>query len=183
MTPSIYWRRLYILLAIGSFFYASFYFIFYRFLGTVSIEGLIGFSILFLFYLIYRLGGVHINRFLLSISRNVWFFFSSLISLTYMIENLFIKTIDSSKKLMVFQFISNNLVFVEIEKAFNELNALLLNKYILNIISSELFFKRLVIKKLFEKNLIIDEVIIFNGSFLVVNSYIFNNVIGWFTKE
>jgi hypothetical protein len=100
-----------------------------------------------------------------------------------MIENLFIKTIDSSKKLMVFQFISNNLVFVEIEKAFNELNALLLNKYILNIISSELFFKRLVIKKLFEKNLIIDEVIIFNGSFLVVNSYIFNNVIGWFTKE
>jgi hypothetical protein len=165
-------------LGIGSFLYISFYFIFYKFLGRVSIEGLIGFSILFLFYLIYRFGGIHIDRFLLKISRNVWFYFSNLISLTYMIENLLIKTIGSSKKLMIFQFVSNNLVFSEIEKAFNELNILLLNKYISNLVLSELFFKRLVIRNLFEKNLIINEIIIFNNNFLIFNTYFFNNVLG-----
>lgn len=182
MTSINYWRRLYILLGIGSFFYISFYFIFYKFLGKVSIEGLIGFSILFLFYLVYRFGGVHINRFLLSISRNVWFYFSSLISLTYMIENMLIKTINSSKKLMIFQFISNNLVFSEIEKALNELNILLLNKYISNLVLSELFFKRLVIRNLSEKNLITNEVVTFNSNFLVFNTYSLNNILGWFVK-
>jgi len=95
-----------------------------------------------------------------------------------MVENLFIKTINSSKKLMVFQFVSNNLVFFEIEKAFNELNILLLNKYVSNLVLSELFFKRLVIRNLFEKNLVINEVIIFNNNFIGFYTYSLNNVIG-----
>lgn len=135
---------------------------------------------IFLFCVIYKLGGSHINRFFLSISRNVYFYFLNLISLTYLVENLFIKTIDYSKKLMVFQFISNNLVFSEIERVFNDLNVLLLNKYILNVIMSELFFKRLVIKNLLEKNLITNEVIIFNDNFLILNAFAFNNILGWF---
>ena len=125
MSSSIYWRRLIVLLSIGSFIYIIFYFIFYKFLGKLSVEGLIGFSMLFLFCVIYRYGGIYINRFFLSISKNVWFYFSNLISLTYLVENLFIQTIDYSKQLMVFQFISNHLVFSEIEKAFDEMNILL----------------------------------------------------------
>lgn len=144
----------------------------------MSVEGLIGISMIFLFCAIYKFGGSQINRFFLSISKNVYFYFLNLISLTYLVENLFIKTIDSSKKLMVFQFISNNLVFSEIERVFNDLNVLLLNKYILNVIMSELFFKRLTIKNLLEKNLITNEVIIFNDDFLILNAFAFNNILG-----
>jgi hypothetical protein len=144
----------------------------------MSVEGLIGVSMILLFCAIYKFGGVHINRFFLSISRNVYFYFLNLISLTYLIENLFIKTIDSSKNLMVFQFVCNFLVFSVIEKVFNDLNILLLNKYILNIVLSELFFKRLVIKNLLDNNSITNEVIVFDNSFLFFDSFSFNNVLG-----
>ena len=79
---------------------------------------------------------------------------------------------------MVFQFISNHLVFSEIEKAFDEMNILLFNKYILNIVLSELFFKNLVIKNLLDKNYINNELIVFNNDSLIFNSYILNNVLG-----
>lgn len=176
------WRRLYILLSIGFFLYTIFHVIFFKFLSGLSVEGLIGVSIIFLFCLIYRFGGVFIDRYLLSISRNVWLYYVNLISLTYLVKQLFIKTIDSAKRLMVFQFISNHLVFSEIEKVFNELNSLLLSKYLLNIILSELFFKRLVIKNLTEKNVISFEVIIFINKFLNYNAFMLNNTLGWFTK-
>jgi len=105
-------------------------------------------------------------------------YYVNLLSLTYLVEQLFIKTIDSAKRLMVFQFISNHLVFFDIEKTFNDLNAFLFQKYLLNMVLSELFFKRLVIKNLSEKNVISSEVIFFITKFLYINTFMLNNTLG-----
>lgn len=174
------WRKSFVLVSLVSFFYIIFHIVFFVFLAALSVDALIGLSICVLFCIIYRFGGVYINRYLLSISRNVWLYFVNLILLTYLIEQLFKKSVDFTKKLMAFQFVSNNFILLELEKVFNELNYMLFNKYILNLVLSELFFKRLVILNLYEKNIISSEVVLFSYEFIDYNLYYFNNTIGWF---
>jgi len=78
---------------------------------------------------------------------------------------------------MAFQFISNNFVFFEVEKIFNELNCILLNKYALNIVLSELFFKRLVIQNLYAKNVLSAEVTLFLHDYMDLDLFFSNNIV------
>jgi len=122
-----------------------------------------------------------INRFFLSISRNVWLHFVSLIFLTYLVKQLFINVCKSLKKIFVFQIVSNYLIFYELDKVLNDLNVNLLNKFALNSVLLELYYKRLIIKNLVDNkdNKVPTELLLFSANFENLNIYFFNNTIGW----
>jgi len=172
-------RKFFVSMGIVFLLYAIFYIIFFFFLASLSVDGLIGFSMFFLFAVIYRFGGVFINRYFMSISRNIWLYFVSLIFLTYLIKNLFINIYSSLKNIFVFHVFSNYYIFYELEKTLNDLNIILLNKFILNSVLFELYYKRLVINNLSEKNVISLEASLFLVDFIDLNDYFLNNTLGW----
>jgi len=173
-------RRFFVLLGIGSFFYIIFYTIFFIFLASLSVDGLIGFSMFVLFVVVYRLWGVTINKFFLSISRNVWLHFVSLIFLTYLVKHLFINISKNLKKTLVFQIASNYLVFDELNNILNDLNVKLLDKLISQGVLLEIYYKSLIIKNLVRNNIVSTESLIFLAYFVDLNIYFFNsNTIGW----
>jgi hypothetical protein len=172
-------RRFFVLLSIISLFYVVFYVIFFFFLASLSVDGLIGFSIIFLFCVFYRFGGVHVDRFFLSISKNIWLYFVTLISLTFLIKQLFINVVRSFKNILIFQIVSNYLVFFELGNVLNDLNEMLLNKHALNIVLFEILYKQIVIKNLFEKTVTSNEVVFFLQNFIDLNVYYSYNTVGW----
>lgn len=173
------WRKFYVLLSIVSLFYIIFYIIFFFFLASLSVDGLIGLSIILLFCVFYRFGGIHVDRFFLSISRTIWLYFVTLVTLAYLIKQLFINIVKSLKNILVFQIISNYLVFIELGSVLNDLNAMLLNKHALNIVLFEILYKQIVIKNLFDKNIISNEVIFLLQNFIDLNVYHSYNTVGW----
>jgi len=99
------------------------------------------------------------------------------------IFNLFNKSIIfnisvSLKNIFVFQIFSNYYIFFELEKNISELNIILLKKFVLNSVLFELYYKRLVINNLLEKNVISNEISLFLVDFIDENVYIFNNTLG-----
>jgi len=173
-------RKFFVLLGIGSLFFLIFYLIFFIFLASLSVDGLIGFSMFVLFYIIYRFGGNIINRFFLSISRTVWSHFVSLILVTYLIKQLFFNNLNLLKNNFIFQIITNYFIFFELDKVLSELNLNLLNKFLMNGVLLELYYKHLIIKNLIDKNIISNEVISFLINYFNIYVYYFNNTIGWF---
>jgi len=172
-------RKFFVSLGIVFFLYITFYIIFFFFLASFSVDGLIGLSMFFLFAVIYRFGGTFINRYFLSISRNIWLYFASLIFLTYLIRKLFINISVSLKNIFVFQIFSNYYIFFELEKNISELNIILLKKFVLNSVLFELYYKRLVINNLLEKNVISNEISLFLVDFIDENVFFFYNTLGW----
>jgi hypothetical protein len=105
-------------------------------------------------------------------------YFVSLIFLTYLIRQLFINISVSLKNIFVFQIFSNYYIFFELEKNISELNVILLKKFVLNSVLFEMYYKRLVINNLLEKNVISNEISLFLVDFIDENIYFFNNTLG-----
>jgi hypothetical protein len=84
----------------------------------------------------------------------------------------------SSKGLFVFQIITNYFIFTELRVILNDLNVMLLNKQAINVVLTEMSFKRLAIKHLLDKNVILSEVIFLLQNFIDLNVYFINNTIG-----
>lgn len=122
-------------------FYFSYYFLFFYFIGRVSVDATIGFSIFFLFFLLYRNGRRFIRGYVTNLSKNLYLNYFSLIKLLLTFRVLIYRYNRVYLRFFRYNFFVLKIVSNSMSLVYNKLSLTLLNKYLINLIYNKLSLK------------------------------------------
>jgi hypothetical protein len=122
-------------------FYVSYYFIFFIFVGKISVDATIGFSIFFLFFLLYRSGRKFIRSYVSSFTKNLYLNYFTLIKLLLTFRALIYRYNRVYLRFFRYNFFVLKIVSNSMSLVYNKLSLVLLNKYLINLIYNKLSLK------------------------------------------
>lgn len=111
------------------------------FIGKVSVDAAIGFSIFFLFFLLYRSGRRFISGYVTNLSKNLYLNYFSLIKLLLTFRTLIYRYNRVYLRFFRYNFFVLKIVSNSMSMVYNKLSLVLLNKYLINLVYNKLSLK------------------------------------------
>jgi hypothetical protein len=121
--------------------YFFFYYIFFIFVGKVSVDATIGFSIFLLFFLLYKSGRKFIHNYIWSLSKNLHLSYFTLNKLLVSFRILIYRYNRVYLRFFRYNFFVLKIVSNSMSLLYNKLSLVLLNKYLVNLIYNRLALK------------------------------------------
>lgn len=122
-------------------FYVIYYYIFFLFIGNLSVDVVIGFSIFLLFFLLYKKGRRFINNYIFSLTKNLYLNFVTLNKLLLRFRILVYRYNRVYLHYFRYNFFVLKIVSNSMSLIYNKLSLMLLNKYLVNSIYGKLNLK------------------------------------------
>jgi hypothetical protein len=141
------WTNLISLLCVFMSIYGIFYFIFFFILGSNSVELIIAFSFIFLIFIIYKKTASYLYNYLWSLSKGIWLHYASLLMLLKSMKEMTINLNRLYLNFIEYKVIVLNSVSFSLDNIWHNLNIILINKYFVNNILKQLFYKINFIEK------------------------------------
>jgi len=121
--------------------YLFFYFTFFFFVGKVSVDVTIGFSMFLLFFLLYKAGRKFITGYIWSLSKNLHLTYFTLNKLLVRFRILVYRYNRVYLRFFRYNFFVLKIVSNSMSLLYNKLSLALLNKYIINLMYNKLALK------------------------------------------
>lgn len=133
--------KLYFFLSVLVGFYLVFRTIFFVFFGNSSVDVLIGFTVFFLFFLIYKKSRKFLYNYIWSLTKNLYLNFFSLFKLLVSFRKLVVGYNTIYLDYFRYSVFSLRMVSKSMSLVYKNLNLDLLNKFLINLFNNKLNLK------------------------------------------